>query len=204
LERFSFTYRRIAPAGVSIPDKHSVRKFWIKPIERQLIQHFEPICNTEFRARPDGMPVGFGEVVEAFESAFRNPLPELGVTTSQTRAALMPDNEPDHEDSEDVIPADSRWLEYYTADGQLRVRAASDEESSAKGRTLLIRESAKRVTCLATVDRLAAVGIEAKRVQRGPLVSSVTVEFDGDLSERSALLREILSACLADLQIKAC
>lgn len=199
-ERFSFAYRRVAPVGNPVPDKHSMREIWIKPIERSLIRQFEPICNTEFRAGPDGPPAGLDKVAEAFELLFAHPLPELGATSSPVPVVAIPLNE-SHEDGDDggeMLPADPRWQEYYTANGQLRARAVSGR-GSLKGRTLLCRESTKRVICLATPGRLVAAGIEAQSLQRGPLVSSVAVDFDGDPGKRSTLLRNILEACLAEL-----
>ena len=199
-ERFTFVYRRIAPA-FSPHDKQLVKERWIKPIERRLVRRFEPICNTEFRAGPDGPPVGFSQVAEAFEEEFAVPLLKLSETASQVPASQDSNSGPDDDDDDDreVIPADPRWREYYTADGQLRVRAVSGVGGLAKGRMLLYRESVKRIICLATVDSLAAVGIKAEQVQRGPLVSSVAVDFDGDPGERSTLLREVLQASLAVL-----
>lgn len=199
-ERFSFAYRRVKPVGNPVHDKHLVKEVWIKPIERSLIRRFEPICNTEFRAGPDGPHADLDIVAEAFEPLFARPLPESGLTSSPVPVVAIPscESNEDGDDGGEITPADSRWQEYYTDDGQLRVRAVPSRDG-AMGRTLLYRESNKRIICLASSDRLAAARIEAQPVRRGPLVSSVAVDFDGDPGERSTLMRGILEACLAEL-----
>ena len=109
-------------------------------------------------------------------------------------------SEPDDADEvEETIPKDPRWDEYYIDNGQLRVRSIPSAANRTKGRTLLCRESARRIVCLADPDFLAGVGVEAQRVDCGPLKSAVSVNFKGDPGERAALLRKILEACLDNL-----
>lgn len=199
--RFSFAYCRLEIAGVPVPGKGAIKELWIKPIEQSLIERFQPICNTEFRTEADGKPVGPSEVAKAFDREFARPLRAVSPVPAAPimRLATVAGGEPDDTDEvEEIIPSDPRWQEYYIDNGQLRVRAVPNEAGQTKGRTLLCRESAKRVVCLADVNALAAVGVEAQRVERGPLKSAVTVDFNGDPGERAVLLRKVLGACVVE------
>ena len=82
-KRFSFVYRRLDPVSEPVP-KRVVKESWIKPIEKSLVQQFEPICNTEFRVGEDGAPASFDQVTEAFELAFAKPLLKLSATALPT------------------------------------------------------------------------------------------------------------------------
>ena len=107
----------------------------------------------------------------------------------------------DDDGDEEIIPVDQRWQVYYIKNGELRVRTAPGLGDLAKQRTLLCRKSAKRVTCLAACDRLKREDIEAQPLRNDPHLSSVMVNFDGEPSERSSLLRKILEACIAELGV---
>lgn len=200
-ERFSFSYRRIAPSAPA-EDKQTVKERRIKPLEKSLIRRFEPICNTEFRLGPDGCPAELDEVAEAFDAVFGGQPALEPPSGSVATPANM--SEPLHIDDEDdpeidqMVPADPRWQEYYTDAGQLRVRAVL-ANGSGRERTLLCRESNGRVTSLADHARLTALGLEAKPIRRGPMVSSMAIDFAGDPVQRSKLLRNILEASLAAL-----
>lgn len=200
-ERFSFSYRRIAP-NAPAEDKQTVKERRIKPLEKALIRRFEPICNTEFRLGPDGRPAELDEVAETFEAIFdaQHALEPPPGSMAASASASAPHRIDDEEDPEidQMVPPDSRWQEYYTDGGQLRVRAVL-ANGSRRERTLLFRESNGRVISLADCARLTALGLEAKAVRRGPMVSSIAIDFAGDPVQRSKLLRNILEASLATL-----
>lgn len=221
LAGFSFAYRRIKPPPGPMP-KSTVQSLWLKPIEKRLIQKFQPICNTEFRTYVDGCHFSIDEVAAAFEVEFALPLPHILPVTAvpieqlvaakggepneadpapvvMIKQSLFVADEPNEDDDDDIdetIPTDPRWSVFYIDNGQMRVRAVPTSGERKKGRTLLCRTSAKRVVCLADRARLAKVGVEAQPVEYGPLKAAVPVDFNGDTAECAALLRKILDACL--------
>ncbi len=199
LNQFSFAYRRLDPLQVPTPDKRTVKQLWITPIEKRLIQIFQPICNTEFRSADDGPPVKIDRIAKTFEREFSKPLSfsaASDVLTSQYVVAFGQREPSEDREVEMVIPTDTRWSEYYTDKGQMRVRAVSISDERSKGRTLLCRTSAKRVYCLADRDRLNAVGVNAKDSKDSTLPSAVAVDFEADTAECLDLLRKILEASL--------
>ena len=223
LAAFSFAYRRIEPPPGPPPDKSTVQSLWLKPIEKRLIQRFQPICNTEFRTDVDGCHFGIDEVAAAFEIEFALLLPHvLSVAASPIEQSVAvaggepnevepvpvavieqsvpvadePNENDEHDDVDGTIPTDPRWSVFYIASGQMRVRAVPTSTGRKKGRTLLCRISASRVVCLADWARLAKVGVEAQPVEYGPLKAAVAVDFNEDSADCSALLRKILEACL--------
>jgi hypothetical protein len=197
-ERFTFAYRRLTPPSSGMLPKRAVTDKVI-PLEKALIRHFEPICNSDYRAGMDGPPVGLAEVSEVFEQAFARSLPPLA---SAKVDSISDKGEQVHEDFErdTILPPDPRWQEYVINNGELRAKAV--EEGSRKARVLLRRPSPGRVHCRASPRRLSALGIDASPIDDSQMSSSVAVDFDAEAEELAALLRKILDACLAELDHK--
>lgn len=199
---FTFFYRRLPQPSITLT-KAQIKKSWLKNIERDLIQFFEPICNTEFRTAEDGPLADYTKVKKEFDNAFAKygaePSIKMEICESAAAGKIVanPVETEENEDEENdcTIPEDDRWIEYTTPKGQLRVR----NNAPNKGRVLLVRAARNTFHCLASTKRLALEGIDGRPTNQAPLKSIVFVDFDAPQDERDARLTAILNASLAEL-----
>lgn len=114
------------------------------------------------------------EVCAALREAFARDLPSLqdsACTFSIATASVI-----DEWEQTTVFSTDGRWQQYTVDSGELRIKSSA--LGPGVGRALLTRPSAGRVHWLASVGRLRNRGIEAQVITRGPMVSSIAVDFN--------------------------
>lgn len=200
--RFTFFYKRVDLGGLPRPTKQMLDDIVIAPIELELIECYEPICNTKGRRGEDGAFASPKEVAEKFNEVFEKHMsnycdPSIETSTLQLLAEQevnldVNEDVDDDDDRDPMWPDESFWEIYTIRNGQLRVKHAEGSRP-----LLLVHESKHKVNCLASVESLSRRGVTAKPIkERGRMVSQVTIDWSSP--ETPQLIRSVLEASTAD------
>jgi hypothetical protein len=220
LRRFSFTYARLDPALYAGVSKKRLKQQIAEGVEKSLIRHFRPACNSAYNIAGASVEADFDDVSAKFRELLAEACgaevtamdltddsAETNIDLDDTGAPYeeVPDDIVDEVESEEElndmawpVSPDGRWV-IYTTEKTKQLRA-----KSRTGRVVAVRASSLTVHCLASVSALEAKGIEASPLTFDtPLKSQVKI---GDwLSEETkANLKMLLElSCEAAEQIAA-